>query len=100
MGETAYARLFPISLKLISPVVGGPNPVLRRFADIEGNHQRKALHSTASSPLAGARMPETEDAQELSLEVLKKIRQLQISLFHRGGPTVSFGGGMTLSNAV
>ena len=44
MGETASARLFPISLKPTSPVVGGPNHVLRKFVEIKGNRQRRAWH--------------------------------------------------------
>ena len=35
----------------------------------------------------------------MSLEALQKAHQLLMILFHRGGLTVSFGGGMTLSNA-
>ena len=35
----------------------------------------------------------------MSLEALQKAHQLLMILFHQGGLTVSFGGGMTLSNA-
>ena len=35
MSETASSRLFPISLKPTSPVVGGPNNVLRKSVDIK-----------------------------------------------------------------
>ena len=35
----------------------------------------------------------------MSFETLQKAHQLLMILFRRGGLTVSFGGGMTLSNA-
>ena len=51
--ETAFARLFPITPMLISPVQGGSNIVMRKSADIKGSRRRRAWNLSTLSPLAG-----------------------------------------------
>ena len=45
-------------------------------------------------------MPKIGEAQGPCLGVLQKVRLPLIILFRQGGPTVSYGGEMTLSNTV